>query len=73
MAVKKRLHKRRGAVGEDEAAWLRGDYHCGFIGFKMDDELADLWDRHGDHKTMFWNPGMHRPELIAAFEAEEAE
>jgi hypothetical protein len=62
MAIKKRLDKRRGAVSDDEAAWLRGDYHCGFIQFKHDEELQELWDRHGDHEAMFWNPGMHRPE-----------
>jgi hypothetical protein len=73
MAIKKRSDKRRAAISEHEAAWLRGDYHCGFIGFKQDDELQEFWDRCGDHETMFWKPGMHRPELIAAFEAEEAE
>jgi hypothetical protein len=49
MGIKKRLDKRRGAISEDEAAWLRGDYHCGFIEFKRDEELQELWDRHGDH------------------------
>jgi hypothetical protein len=62
MAIKKRIDKRRGAVGEDEAAWLRGDYHCGFIGFKPDDELQELWDRHGDLGAMYWEPSMSRPE-----------
>jgi hypothetical protein len=52
MAIKKRLDKRRGAISEDEAAWLRSDYHCGFVGFKRDEELQELWDRHGDHGVM---------------------
>ena len=74
MAIKKRLDKRRAAISEHEAAWLRGDYHCGFIGFKQDDELQEFWDRCGDHENnVLGSRGMHRPELIAAFEAEEAE
>jgi hypothetical protein len=40
MAIKKRLDKRRGAVGDGEAAWLRGDYHCGFVEFKMEEESS---------------------------------
>jgi hypothetical protein len=59
---KKRLDKRRSAISENEAAWLRGDYHCGFIGFKRDEELQELWYRHGNHEALFWEPGMSRPE-----------
>jgi hypothetical protein len=40
---------------------------------KRDEELQELWDRCGDHEAMFWEPGMHRPALIADFETEEAE
>jgi hypothetical protein len=31
--IKKRLDKRRSAVSETEAAWLRGDRNCCFIQF----------------------------------------
>lgn len=62
MAIKKRLDKRRGAVSDDEAAWLRGDRDSGFIQFKHDDELQELWECHGDHEAMLWEPGMHRPQ-----------
>jgi hypothetical protein len=51
MAIKKRLDKRRGVVSDDEAAWLRGDRNCGFIQFKRDEELQELWDRCGDHEA----------------------
>ena len=27
-------------------------------------EHEELWDRHGDHETMYWEPGMSRPEAI---------
>jgi hypothetical protein len=64
MAIEKRLDKRRDAVSEHEEAWLRGDRDCGFIQFKRDEELQELWDRHGDHETMYWEPGMSRPEAI---------
>jgi hypothetical protein len=73
VAIKKRLDKRHGTVGEDEAAWLRGDRNCGFVQFKPYDELQELWDRHGDHETMFWNQRMHLPALIADLETEETE
>jgi hypothetical protein len=62
MAIKKRVDKRRAAVSEHEAAWLRGDRDCGFVQFKRDEELQALWGRSGDHATMYWGPGKRRPE-----------
>jgi hypothetical protein len=73
MAIKRRLEKRRGTVSEDEAAWLRGDRDSGFIQFKPDEELQELWDRHGDHKTMYWKPGENHPTPLDEWEMEEAE
>jgi hypothetical protein len=64
MPVRRRNDKRRGAISDDEAAWLRGDSNCGFIEFKRDEELQELWDRCGDHETMYWEPPMSSPELI---------
>lgn len=61
---KESARKRRAAVAGEEAAWLRGDRDCGFVQFKRDEELQELWDRAGDHETMFWKPGMSRPEAI---------
>jgi hypothetical protein len=71
MAIKKRLDKRRGAVDDDEAAWLRADRDCGFVQFKHWPDLQELWDCAGDHDTMFWKPGMYFPEAID--EMEDAE
>jgi hypothetical protein len=31
---------------------------------KADEELQELWDTHGDHETMFWNPRMSFPVPI---------
>ena len=50
--------KRHTAIGDDEAACLRGDRPSVFIRFKLDEEL---WDRHGDSEAMFWEHCMRRP------------
>jgi hypothetical protein len=68
MPVKRRNNKRHAAIGDDEAAWLRGDRHSGFIQFKPDEELQELWDRHGDTEAMYWEQGMRRPEPLAEME-----
>jgi len=62
MPVRRRNDKRRGAISENEAAWLRGDRDCGFVEFKRDEELQKLWDRCGDHESFYWEPGMDYPE-----------
>ena len=64
MAIKKRLDKRRGSVSDDEAAWLRGDHHCGFVEFRRDDELQALFNSHGDHDAFHWEPSMRFPEPV---------
>jgi hypothetical protein len=64
MPVKRRSSKKRSAVSQHEEAWLRGDRDSGFVQFKRDEELQELWDRHGDHGTMYWEPGMSGPEEI---------
>jgi hypothetical protein len=66
MPVKRRTNKRRDAITDDEAAWLRGDRESGFVEFKRPEELQKLWNSYGDHDELYWNPGMSRPELIEA-------
>jgi hypothetical protein len=61
MPVRKRNLKKRGLLNTDEEAWLRGEFHCGFIEFLPDDQLQEVWDRYGDHTNYFWEPGMDRP------------
>jgi hypothetical protein len=56
MAIKRHVDKSRSAISEDEGAWLRGDRNCGFVQFKHDEELQELWDRHGHHEAFFWEP-----------------
>jgi hypothetical protein len=72
MAVKRRNNKRHAAISDHEVAWLRGDHDCGFIQFKMDDELQDLWDRHGDSDAMHWQPGEHYPTPLDEWEPIDA-
>jgi hypothetical protein len=43
MPIRKRNVKKRAALDADEQAWLRGDYHCGFVDFLPDDQLEALW------------------------------
>jgi hypothetical protein len=64
MPVKRRSNKHRGAINQYEAAWLDGDKHGWLVGLNTDDVLQALWDRAGDHETMYWNPSMHFPEPI---------
>jgi hypothetical protein len=64
MPVRKRNLSRRGAVTANEAAWLCGDRNCGFVEFKHDEELKELWNLHGDSAEFFWRPGMHFPEPL---------
>ena len=46
--------------------WLEGDRtDGGFIQFKPDEELQELWDRAGDHESFYWEPGMRFPEPLA--------
>ena len=61
---KRRNNKRRDAITEHDAAWLRGDQDCGFVQFKRDEELQELWDRAGNHEAFHWEPGMGFPEAI---------
>jgi len=61
MPVKRRTNKRRDAISEDEAAWLRGDRNCGFIQFTRDEELQELWE-YGDHDAFYWEPPMSFPK-----------
>jgi hypothetical protein len=63
MPVRKRNLKRRGLVSADEEAWLRGEYHCGFVEFMPDEKLEALWDAHGDKGAFEWQRGMDRPAL----------
>jgi hypothetical protein len=62
MAIKKRLDKRRAAISQHEAAWLRGERDCGFVEFKRDEQLQGLWDRAGDDENFHWEIGMDYPE-----------
>jgi hypothetical protein len=72
MPRKRRASKHRGALNQYESAWLEGDRKVGgFIQFKADEELQELWDRAGDHQTMYWQPGMSFPVPID--EMEDAE
>jgi hypothetical protein len=65
MPVKRRTNKRRGAINEYEAAWLEsGRADGGFVQFKPDEELQELWERAGDHESFYWTPGMNFPEPI---------
>jgi hypothetical protein len=66
MPVKRRTNKRHAALTETEAAWLRGERESGFVEFKRPEELQKLWDSHGDHDELYWNPGMSWPEMIEA-------
>jgi hypothetical protein len=60
---KRRTSKHRGAVKDFEAAWLEGDNKAGFM-YSLHHTFVhqELWDRAGDHETMFWEPGMRYPE-----------
>lgn len=64
MPVRKRSVKRRAAVDADEEAWLRGDYHCGFVEFRPWEKLEELWEVHGDKANYHRKRGMSRPELL---------
>ncbi|HKB92201.1 MAG TPA: hypothetical protein VKC60_16920 [Opitutaceae bacterium] len=62
MPVRKRNLARHAALHPHEAAWLRGDRACGFVKFKLDEELQALWERYGDHVAFYWKPTMYFPE-----------
>jgi hypothetical protein len=63
MPLKRRNSKHRGAINQYEAAWLDGNREVGFLYSRNHDHvLQALWDRCGDHETMFWEPGMRYPE-----------
>ena len=62
MPRKYRTSKKRAALNEYESAWLQADKHGWLVGLNHDDTLQALWDRAGNHDTMYWEPGMHFPE-----------
>ena len=63
MARKIKTNKRRAAVKNFEAAWLRGDREAGFMySLHHDFVHQELWERAGDDESFFWNPGMQYPE-----------
>ena len=64
MPVRKRNLARREALNPDEEAWLRGDRDCGFVEFRPDEELQALFDSHGDHDALHWEPSMRFPEPV---------
>jgi hypothetical protein len=63
MPVKRHSSKHRGAINQYEAAWLEGDRKAGFL-YSLNHDFVHqaLWDRAGDHETMFWESGMRYPE-----------
>ena len=66
MGVKRRVAKRRDVIDEDTERWLRGERNCGFVEFKPDSDLREIWDRFGDPSMFFWSEGMHKPQAINA-------
>jgi hypothetical protein len=56
-------NKRRDAITDDEAAWLRNEYETAFVEFKRAEILQKLWDS-ANQETMYWKAGMYRPALI---------
>jgi hypothetical protein len=60
MPVRKRNLSRRASLDFNALAWLNGE-PCGFFEFKHDDELAAIWQEHGDENTMFWRRDMSLP------------
>jgi hypothetical protein len=63
---KRRTSKHRGSLNMYEEAWLEGNRaNGGFVQFKPDEELQDLWDRCGDHESFYWESGMSYPEPLA--------
>jgi hypothetical protein len=72
MPVKRRSSKHRGAIKQYEAAWLEGDRETGFLYSLNHDFVREaLWNRAGDHESLYWEPGMDYPQPID--EMEDAE
>jgi hypothetical protein len=71
MAIKKRLDKRRVAIGDEALAWLDGEEVGGFFELGRDNELEALWLEHGDDSKLFWRRGMFRPITKQDLKAEE--
>lgn len=61
MPVRKRSVMKLSSLAADEEAWLRGQYHCGFVEFMPWEKLERLWEAHGDHDAFVWRRGMDRP------------
>jgi hypothetical protein len=71
MAPRKRnIKKRLTTLDSDAQKWLEGQ-PCGFFKFKHDDELAALFEEHGDTDSMFWRRDMSLPITLEKLEAFE--
>ena len=66
MGVKKRVAKRREVLDENMERWLRGERNCGFVEFKHDNELREIWDQYGDPSSFYWAEGMSKPKAITS-------
>jgi hypothetical protein len=70
-ARKRNIKKRLTTLDSDAQKWLEGQ-PCGFFKFKHDDELAALFEEHGDTDSMFWRRGMSLPITLEDLESREA-
>lgn len=72
MPVRKRNLSRRTSLDPAAQAWLRGE-KSGFFEFKPHEELATLWEEHGDASAMFYRCGMSHPISRKSLTANENE
>jgi hypothetical protein len=71
MPIRRRNLSRRQHLDSDAQAWLDGR-ECHFFQFKPDDELAAIWQEHGDSETMYWTRGMSLPITLEELKANES-
>ena len=70
MAIRAKKLNKRAAVSEAARLWLDGQ-PCGFFKFKHQDELASLFEDHGDSESMYWHRGMSLPITREDLESRE--